>query len=103
MLDVCHVQMVRIDAGDLIGEVFNVGCGERIWLHELWHSGRQATKANVEAVYGPAGEGDVPDFLPSLEKSRERLRYEVAVHLDEGLRRSIEWLTKRKGTAEESS
>ena len=77
-----------------------------IWLDPLrtsMASIRPATGAKVEAAYGPAREADVPDFQASLERNRERVGYEVSASLDEGLPRTVEWLTERKGVAEESS
>ena len=74
------------------GQVFNVGCGERISINQLWQAIQGATKASVDAVHGPAREGDVRDSLACLERARESLGYDVTVPLDEGLQRTVEWL-----------
>ncbi len=80
------------DPGDVSGEVFNVGCGERISVNRLWGAIQQATDTQVESVNGPAREGDVRDSLASLDKIRAHMGYEVTVPLDEGLRRTVESL-----------
>ncbi len=79
------------------GRVFNVGCGERISINQLWDAIQKATKAPVDAVHGPAREGDVRDSLTCLERARENLGYSVTVPLAEGLQRTVDWLAAREG------
>lgn len=79
-------------AEGVVGQVFNVGCGERISIRRLWEEIREITGTTVEAEHGPGRAGDVRDSLADLRKIRERLGYEVAVPLTEGLRRTAEWL-----------
>ena len=76
---------------DVAGEVFNVGCGDRISINRLWREIRDLTGAHVDAAHGPPRPGDVRDSLAALERARERLGYRVAVDLREGLRRTVEW------------
>ena len=80
------------DAGYVSGEVFNLGCGERISVNRLWEAIQESTGAAVEPVNGPAREGDVRDSLASLDKIQTRMGYESTVSLAEGLRRTVEWL-----------
>ncbi len=80
------------DAEAVSGEVFNVGCGERISVNQLWEAIREATGAEVESVMGPARGGDVRDSLASLDKIRDRMGYSVTVSLADGLRRTVESL-----------
>lgn len=79
---------------DVAGEVFNVGCGERISVRRLWDEIAEAVGVDLAPVEGPPRPGDVRDSLASLEKARERLGYDVAVPLDEGLRRTVEWFKR---------
>ena len=74
------------------GEVFNVGCGEQISVNQLWDAVQEATGVRVNAVTGPAREGDVRDSLASLAKIQEQMGYTVTVSLAEGLRRTVESL-----------
>ena len=80
------------DAAAVSGEVFNVGCGERISVNRLWEAIQEATGARVEALHGPEREGDVRDSLASLEKIQRHIGYEVTVSLAEGIRGTVEWL-----------
>ncbi len=83
----CHA-----DPEGVSGEVFNVGCGDRVSVLELWHRVQDVTGARIDAVHGPARTGDVRDSLADLSKITERLGYEPAVSLDDGLRRTCESL-----------
>ena len=77
------------DAKAVSGEVFNVGCGERISVSHLWEGIREATGSEVDAVMGPGREGDVRDSLASLDKIQDRMGYSVTVSLADGLRRTV--------------
>ena len=76
------------------GEVFNVGCGDRISVKELWARIRDVLDVGVDAEHGPARPGDVRDSLADLTRIRERLGYEVVVPLEEGLRRTADWMAR---------
>jgi len=79
-------------ADGVVGEVFNVGCGERISVVRLWEEIRAILGVTLDAEPGPPRPGDVRDSLADLAKIRARLGYEVRVPLDEGLRRTAAWL-----------
>lgn len=69
-----------------LGEVCNIGCGERISVNELWKRIRALVGATVEARYEPTRTGDVRDSLASLERARALLGYQPVVAVDDGLR-----------------
>jgi nucleoside-diphosphate-sugar epimerase len=72
------------------GHVYNVGCGERVSLNDLWRSIKEVTGTTVDAIYVPARVGDVRDSLASLDRIRAQLGYTPAVGMHEGLRRTID-------------
>ena len=74
------------------GEVFNVGCGDRISVTELWGAIQDALGIELGVEHGPARPGDVRDSLADLDKISARLGYEVRVPLQEGLRRTAAWV-----------
>jgi nucleoside-diphosphate-sugar epimerase len=73
------------------GDVFNVGCGERISVNLLWQSIAQATNASVRPTYAPARAGDVRDSLASLDKAQRVLGYQPVAELNEGLAATIKY------------
>ena len=72
-----------------LGEVFNIGCGERLSVLTLWERVRALTGATVAARHEPARAGDVRDSLASLARARELLGWQPTVGLDEGLARTL--------------
>jgi UDP-N-acetylglucosamine 4-epimerase len=84
------------DGGAVVGEVFNIGCGERVSIGRVWEEIRRILGVDVEAERGPARSGEVRDSLADLTKSRERLGYAVRVSLAEGLRRTVDWLRRER-------
>jgi nucleoside-diphosphate-sugar epimerase len=92
--NVVHANMLACEAPpEASGQVFNVGCGERITVNRLWECIRELTGAMVEAEYQPARAGDVRDSLASLDKIKRVLGYEPLVGLDEGLKLTVEFFT----------
>jgi len=85
-------------ASEVSGEVFNVGCGDRISINDLWREIRRAIDADVEAVHGPPRPGDVRDSLADLSHLRDRTGYEVVVPLDEGIRKTVAWIRAPGGS-----
>ncbi|OUR93415.1 LPS biosynthesis protein WbpP [Flavobacteriales bacterium 34_180_T64] len=70
-------------------EVFNVACGKRIDLNNLWNTLKTAANSNVEAVYGPERQGDVRDSLADISKAQNLLGYLPQFTVREGL--EITW------------
>jgi UDP-N-acetylglucosamine/UDP-N-acetyl-alpha-D-glucosaminouronate 4-epimerase len=77
---------------EVVGGVFNVGCGERISVVELWRRIRDILGVDLEAEHRPPRPGDVRDSLADLTRIRKHLGYAVRVPLTEGLRRTADWV-----------
>lgn len=87
-----NLKAASVDDEVAFGEVFNIGCGERISINRLWAVIRELTGAEVEARHGPPRAGDVRDSLASIEKAREVLGFEPLVGLEDGLKDTVAWL-----------
>jgi nucleoside-diphosphate-sugar epimerase len=74
------------------GQVFNVGCGERISILRIWEEIRALVGVDLDAHRGESRPGDVRDSLADLTSIRDKLGYQGRVDLAEGLRRTVEWL-----------
>ena len=70
-------------------QVFNVACGERISVNELWFTLKKAANSDVEVVYGPPRQGDVKDSLANISKAEKLLNYKPKYSVKEGL--EITW------------
>jgi nucleoside-diphosphate-sugar epimerase len=75
----------------LNGEVFNVGCGERVTLNQMLQLLNELTGQRRQATYAAPRSGDVRHSLADLGRIRERLGYQPVVAFREGLARTLEW------------
>jgi nucleoside-diphosphate-sugar epimerase len=73
------------------GLVMNVATGGRISLNELLRTMTRLVGATVEPIYEAPRAGDVRDSQADITLARERLGYRPLVHLEEGLRRTLDW------------
>jgi nucleoside-diphosphate-sugar epimerase len=78
------------------GQVYNVGCGDRITVNMLWQKIRGMVGTSAEPRYEPARTGDVRDSLASLDRIRQNLGYEPLIPLEEGLSRTVEFCLPRR-------
>ena len=89
--NVVHANMLACQApANACGRVFNVGCGDRVTLNELWRSIKKETGTRVDPIYVTARAGDVRDSLASLNAIASALGYAPQVSMREGLHRTIE-------------
>ena len=83
-----------------LNEVYNTACGDRNSLIDLFgylkkHLGKIDTKIlNVEPVFGPYRQGDIPHSLASIEKAKKLLGYNPEYNLEMGIKEAIKWYYK---------
>ncbi|HMR89805.1 MAG TPA: SDR family oxidoreductase [Saprospiraceae bacterium] len=75
--------------GAAINQVYNIACGERTTLNDLWQNIKSVTNCTVDATHGPNRSGDIPHSLASIEKAQSLLKYTGRVKLNEGLVRAF--------------
>lgn len=73
------------------GLAMNAACGDRYSLNRIYEELRTLTGSDVEPEYGPERIGDVKHSQADISLARERLGFEPATTLEEGLRRSVEF------------
>jgi nucleoside-diphosphate-sugar epimerase len=75
-----------------VGQVINIGNGQRTTLNELIKEIKSLTgTGDVEVQYQPTRSGDVRDSLADIQRARELLGFEPRVGLREGLQLTIDW------------
>jgi UDP-N-acetylglucosamine 4-epimerase len=72
-----------------VNEVFNVACGERVSLNELWDALKKISGKEINAIYGPPRKGDVMDSLADISKAQKLLGYDPQFSVLDGL--EITW------------
>lgn len=72
-------------------EVFNVACGERITVNQLWNNLSEAANKDIRPIYGPERQGDVRDSLADISKANSLLDYRPSYTVKEGLKVTWDW------------
>jgi UDP-N-acetylglucosamine/UDP-N-acetyl-alpha-D-glucosaminouronate 4-epimerase len=83
-------------AGAVSGKVFNVGCGGRISLNELLRLMQLILGTNIAISYASQRAGDVRDSQADIRGATTAFGYAPAIQLEQGLRRTIDWLIQEK-------
>jgi UDP-N-acetylglucosamine/UDP-N-acetylgalactosamine 4-epimerase len=74
---------------EAINQVYNIACGERTTLNELWNNIKSVTNSKADATHGPNRSGDIPHSLASIEKAKSLLGYHGKIKLNEGLEKAF--------------
>ena len=76
------------------GQVYNVACGERFTINQLFYAIRDLVGGNVEPTYRESRNGDVRDSLADISKAKAYLGYEPQMTMQEGMQPTLEWFRK---------
>jgi nucleoside-diphosphate-sugar epimerase len=87
--------VLAASAEGVAGEAFNIACGERISLNELYAEIRTLVGSELEAEHTESRTGDVKHSLADISRAREALGYEPSIDVSDGLRRTYEWYAER--------
>ena len=82
---------------EAVGEVFNVACGSRASLNQLYATLQRLLERDIAPIYGPPRPGDVRDSLANIDKAKRLLGYSGSIQLEEGLRRALDWYRETLG------
>ena len=89
--DVVRANLLAAEQEGAVGRILNIGGGSSITINELAGI-LQSVLPNAPAPdYGPAREGDIQFSEADLGKAEQSLAYRPEVHIQEGLRRTVEW------------
>ena len=75
---------------------FNVGNGKPTSVNGIVRSLEKALSVNANPRHMPAISGEVRHIYSDTSRARKSLGFEPAVGLDEGLKRTVEWVKSRK-------
>jgi UDP-N-acetylglucosamine 4-epimerase len=80
-----------------LNNVFNVACGKKTTLNELYSiltellSAFKSDIKNISPKYSPERKGDIKESLASIVKAKKILSYKPSQDIKKGLKKSIEW------------
>ncbi|MGC1472770.1 MAG: SDR family oxidoreductase [Psychroserpens sp.] len=84
-------------------QVYNIACGERISVNDLWGFLNKAANTSIEANYGPERQGDVRDSLADIAKAEQLLGYVPNYTVAEGLHKTWDWFSNHENLQSKAS
>jgi nucleoside-diphosphate-sugar epimerase len=73
------------------GRTFNIACGVRVTINELYAKIQDLIGSAIEAVHAEPRSGDVRHSLADIALAEQLMNYRPQISLDEGLGRTVEW------------
>jgi UDP-N-acetylglucosamine/UDP-N-acetylgalactosamine 4-epimerase len=107
--DFCYVDnavqanLLAATVGGVAGQVYNVGCGGRITLTQLFELIRDRVAEHApqakgaEPRYRDARPGDVPHSQASIDKAVSELGFAPAFQVADGLAHTVAWFLSQRG------
>lgn len=87
---------------EAINQVYNTAVGDRVSLLEMTNQIKKGLThydpsiADIELIFGPFREGDIPHSHASIEKAKKLLGYQPSHNFQQGLEASLAWYYKNQ-------
>ena len=78
-----------------VNQVYNIACGKRTSLNELFEIIRDIAESKLAPLHGMERSGDVRHSMADISKASELLNYRPNVDIKQGLRHTFEWHKQR--------
>ncbi len=89
--DCVSANILACNAEGASGGVFNIACGFRTTLNDLFIKIRNITGSDIKPVYENERPGDVKHSLADISQAKDVLKYSPSFSMDEGLKSTVEW------------
>ena len=89
--NVVNANLLACEANVSGARVYNIACGGRYTLNQLFAALRARIGSDVEPVYGPPRPGDVKHSMAGIDRIQHELGYRVDVGFEEGIDRTVQW------------
>ena len=97
--NIIQINMLCLDSTnkESINQVYNAAFGGRTTLNQLVEFLKESLSEfdksinEIEVIYGPIREGDIPHSLASIDKAKRLLHYKPNYSIKEGLSEAISW------------
>ncbi|MFN4235049.1 MAG: SDR family oxidoreductase [Bacteroidia bacterium] len=86
-----NIRAMLCDDENAYGQFFNIACGERTSILDMFQILKKYAGATVEPTFKEERKGDVRDSLADISKAKNLLGYEPKVFFDEGLKITLAW------------
>lgn len=89
--NVVDANLRAAEAPEAVGQVMNLGIGQRITLNQLFDELQQIIGTNLKPNYEETRAGDVRHSLADITRAENLLGYRPLVGLAEGLKYTVDW------------
>jgi UDP-N-acetylglucosamine 4-epimerase len=86
-----NIKALFTENSDALNEVYNIACGERTDLNELWQYICETVGVEIEAIHGSNRPGDIPHSLADVSKAGKKFGYAPKIKVKEGLEKANEY------------
>jgi UDP-N-acetylglucosamine 4-epimerase len=83
------------DKPNAVNQIYNIACGERTTLKQLWEHIKEITDSKVDIAYRENRVGDIPHSLADISKAKNQLNYTPNINVKQGLRLAFDWYTQK--------
>lgn len=89
--DVVHANMMAATEATAAGQVYNVGSGAFIRIHELWDLIGELSGIQLDPAFAPSRPGDIRDSVSDIAAIHKALGFSPRVDLRQGLKQTLAW------------
>jgi UDP-glucose 4-epimerase len=89
--NVVNANLLSCEANISGARVYNIACGERFTLNQLYGKLSGLLESDIEPVYADPRPGDVRHSMAGIDRIREEIGFSVTIGFDEGLGRTVDW------------
>jgi len=89
--NVVDANLLACEADVTGARVYNIACGGRYTLNQLFAALRERIGSSVSPVYGATRPGDVKHSMAGIDRIQRELGYKVGVSFEEGIDRTVQW------------
>jgi UDP-N-acetylglucosamine 4-epimerase len=82
------------DNKEAVNQVYNIACGDKTSLLELFDGLNKEANTSLKPVFGPERKGDVKHSLADISKARKLLGYEPTISVEDGLKKTFSWYSR---------
>jgi UDP-N-acetylglucosamine 4-epimerase len=84
-----NIKAMFSETPEAVNQVYNIACGARVSLNELWQLINEIAGKSIPAIHLPPRDGDIRDSLADLTKSEKLLGYKANVSLRDGIEKLL--------------
>lgn len=90
--NIAHAIRLCIQSADnTAGDVYNIACGGRITILDLWNSIAASAGSSYAPIFMAERPGDMPHSQANYDQAHQKLGFSPVTTFDDGIRQTVEW------------